>query len=417
MRKFYSTQLVTIFVLFFSMTMLTHSANAVIKLRITFSSADWQCYRDQNANATSAELIVWRSSIPNAGNNYETLVARYTITGPLTNFDLNVGSTAGHFTCVLNKPTASQASLTYTSPIDFHTSRYLVDGNIEPLAITCTPPDITPPTPASAATNTAGTEVAVTFNEDVDWFSNGDPADWTVKLNGTATTVTAVNISLSQVLLTVSPAIAPGATVTVDFDDTNQSIYDNNFNAAAAFVNYPVTNNSTATLPILLRYFKGRLVGNGFELSWETTLEDQAKEMVVERSTDGSSFYAIGKLPVRGVGSVYRWVDQEGRGRRFYRLRLVDLDESYKFSPLIAADDHTSASFRIFPNPSALILRIQSTLTDGTLSIRDLSGKECLKTGWRKGQNIDLATLPAGMYVVELVNGSTRYLERLLIRK
>lgn len=417
MRNFYSARLVGMFVLLFSLTMLTHSANAVIKLRITFSSADWQCYRDQNSNASTAQLIVWRSTIPNAGNNYQTEVARYNITGPLTNFDLNVGSTAGHFTCVLMNPSFQSASLTFTSPIDFNNSVYLIDGDIQALSITCTPPDVTPPTPSSAATNTAGTEVAVTFNEDIDWFSTGDPADWTVKLNGTATTVTAVTINLNQVLLTVSPAIAPGVTVTVDYDDTNEYIYDNNFNPAVSFVNYPVTNNSTATLPILLRYFKGRAVGNGFELSWETTIEDQAKEMVVERSGDGTTFHAIGNVPVRGVGTLYRWVDKEGSGRRFYRLRLVDLDESYKFSPLIAADEHTSASFRIFPNPSALILRIQTTLTNGMLTIRDLSGKECLKTSWQKGQHVDLISLPAGMYVVELVNGSTRYLERLLIKK
>jgi hypothetical protein len=57
--------------LFLFVALFSNYSHAVIRLKINFSS--FQCYKDQNNNAGYGELIIFRSNIPNAGNNYGTV--------------------------------------------------------------------------------------------------------------------------------------------------------------------------------------------------------------------------------------------------------------------------------------------------------------------------------------------------------
>lgn len=161
----------------------------------------------------------------------------------------------------------------------------------------------------------------------------------------------------------------------------------------------------TGSLPITLEYFKGNASPAGFELQWSTSLEQNANYIEVERSTDGKNFLSQTKVAAKGVPSKYSYTDvsSDANARYFYRLRLVDIDGSSKFSQVIYLSRAVrSGIFEINPNPATAIVRIQSAFTSATLQIYSLSGALVKTEKWNTGMVIDVSGLPSGTYLLKL---------------
>lgn len=103
------------------------------------------------------------------------------------------------------------------------------------------------PTLSSAIINAAGTSLTLTYNEALD--TGSTPATGAFSLAGTARTVSGVNVTGSTVVLTLSGAVAQGATVTVSYTAGGSPIQDSAGNDAANLTNQAVTNNSTVFIP------------------------------------------------------------------------------------------------------------------------------------------------------------------------
>ncbi|MFZ2448287.1 MAG: Ig-like domain-containing protein [Syntrophobacteraceae bacterium] len=114
------------------------------------------------------------------------------------------------------------------------------------MTITCTAPDTTGPSPVSAATNTGGTTVTITFNEDVE-YSWAETSDFTVRSNGTPVTLTGVTYSGSTTILTPQSPLVSGNTITVSYNNSSDALVDSSYNATDSFTNFAVTNNVTFT--------------------------------------------------------------------------------------------------------------------------------------------------------------------------
>ncbi|HSK11996.1 MAG TPA: PKD domain-containing protein, partial [Phnomibacter sp.] len=122
-----------------------------------------------------------------------------------------------------------------------------------------------------------------------------------------------------------------------------------------------VTSNEIimeSVLPITLYAFSGRKVAAGHQLNWATASESNSDRFIVERSADGLQFTNIGELKAAGNSAsnrAYVYIDRNpANGKNFYRLKMQDLDGSFKFSNVIVID--ASARGRvvsIFPNPTA----------------------------------------------------------------
>jgi uncharacterized repeat protein (TIGR02059 family) len=111
--------------------------------------------------------------------------------------------------------------------------------------------DVTAPTLSSAAIDSAGTSLTLTYSEALD--TGSTPANGAFSLAGTTRTVTGVNVTGSTVVLTLSAAVAQGATVTVSYTAGGAPIQDSAGNDAANLSGQAVTNNSTSdqTAPVL----------------------------------------------------------------------------------------------------------------------------------------------------------------------
>ncbi|HEY4337952.1 MAG TPA: discoidin domain-containing protein, partial [Puia sp.] len=98
-------------------------------------------------------------------------------------------------------------------------------------------------------------------------------------------------------------------------------------------------------LPIGLSSFTGKRTGSSVVLQWTTQTEQNAANFVVERSVDGTHFASIATVRAEGNSNTpqdYTATDERpAKGINYYRLRMVDLDGRFSYSPviLVRSDD------------------------------------------------------------------------------
>jgi hypothetical protein len=109
-------------------------------------------------------------------------------------------------------------------------------------------------------------------------------------------------------------------------DEDDESGYNQN-NKAEFNIKY------NKPLPVELISFSA--VGNNGKavLNWATAMESGFNYFGVEKSTNGVDFVGVGVVSATGSRSTYRY-DTSYRGGTYFRLKLVDNDGSFKFSPV-----------------------------------------------------------------------------------
>ena len=99
--------------------------------------------------------------------------------------------------------------------------------------------------------------------------------------------------------------------------------------------NARITSTPASPLPVVLVSFTARAQGGGdVALAWRTASEKNSARFEVERSTNGTAFARIGKVPAAGRSSAprsYAWTDRTVPAQAallYYRLRQVDTDSA-----------------------------------------------------------------------------------------
>lgn len=190
-------------------------------------------------------------------------------------------------------------------------------------------------------------------------------------------------------------------------------------------------SNGVAILPVILENFTGKLNGNGsVNLNWKTSTEINAKYFLVERSTDAQTYSPVTKILASGSsggGAVYNTTDYlPAKGANFYRLRMVDIDESFEYSRIVNittknTKSETVAITSAYSNGGNIQVNINSTDAKVvSLAVLDGSGK-LLSNGnisLNKGMNLiskNLA-LPKGIYHISLLAGEEKITKTIIYK-
>jgi hypothetical protein len=165
---------------------------------------------------------------------------------------------------------------------------------------------------------------------------------------------------------------------------------------------------SANPLPIELTDFKIRAVSTGIKLNWTTLSEFNSDRFEIERSNTGLFFTSIDKVPAFGNSLSrrdYEYIDYYPYdGKNYYRLKLVDIDGSYKYSSLTYIDSKTESAPSIFPNPVKRGEKLHVAMFSGEAAIFDLSGRPIATVKPGDGF-IDTTDLTPGIYLVSLQGG------------
>ncbi|MEI6947471.1 T9SS type A sorting domain-containing protein [Paraflavisolibacter sp. H34] len=177
-----------------------------------------------------------------------------------------------------------------------------------------------------------------------------------------------------------------------------------------------VSPQMLATLPVTLGTFSAVLQNNRVQIKWNTYEESNSHYFIVERSLDGKTWTSVDSVLAQGNSAAVTWYssnDQFSDSVAHYRLRMVDLDESFKYSNAVVLVQKAAGSVRVFPNPfmSSLNVSLKSEVeTAAVARLFSFEGRMVHQSNVQlhKGQNSfslnNLSSLPSGTYVLKVVD-------------
>ena len=172
---------------------------------------------------------------------------------------------------------------------------------------------------------------------------------------------------------------------------------------------------------------------------WRTVSETNCAGYEVQRSDDESAWHVVGYVAGRGTTAnehAYQCDDVLPPKLRqdrmlFYRLRQIDNDGTYDFSPIVEVNTgntaHTLALHNVYPNPASDRITVQYTLPDAIqarISVYAMAGQEVaaftggeLSGGGGHILSVSTTHLPPGGYLLELVAADTRLVQQFVVRR
>jgi hypothetical protein len=182
-------------------------------------------------------------------------------------------------------------------------------------------------------------------------------------------------------------------------------------------------------LPIELGSFTGWAETKTNELKWNTQSEENSATFEVERSIDSENFERVGVVSAAGNSAeaiTYSFTDENPvTGINYYRLKMVDLDETYEYSEIIQIKRTGQSTIKVFPNPFSKDISIQLTALESGLTqfmVFDITGKQVMaqELEIQSGvSNIDLklSSLIKGTYVVKVLLPGSEFLTTKIVKK
>lgn len=165
-----------------------------------------------------------------------------------------------------------------------------------------------------------------------------------------------------------------------------------------------------APLPVILTSFNASAEGLSTKLVWNTAEESGITEYIVEKSTDGRNYTAIGTVKAANLKS-YSFTDGQSADNSYYRLKMVELNGTFKYSYIVSVKAKLNASISLSPNPVKSTLMIQHPKAGMNSHIQILGAAGQLIKDIRLStnaviSNIDMSSLTSGLYHVVYKNGS-----------
>lgn len=196
------------------------------------------------------------------------------------------------------------------------------------------------------------------------------------------------------------------------------------FNGTPTNGNDVNNDNSTTSvtvsgiLPIELLRFDALPDDNHVLLEWETATEINNSHFEIQRSADGRYYQTIGQVAGHGTASEvisYSFMDNQPlNGKNHYRLKQVDFDGSFEYSPIKQVELSGQSHLIIYPNPA----EIGSEVTIRGQEIRDVKvydmlGKLFIHEEYNQPAHevkLSSSKLPRGMYITRINNSSEKRL-------
>ncbi|MBS1735308.1 MAG: T9SS type A sorting domain-containing protein [Bacteroidetes bacterium] len=180
---------------------------------------------------------------------------------------------------------------------------------------------------------------------------------------------------------------------------------------------------SSIPLPVTLTNFNARKGGVSNTLTWSTSQEINSNYFSIQRSEDGTIFSEIGKVNASGNSTTirnYSYVDVKPvKGINYYRIKMVDKDNSGKYSDIRNVRNDALLVFSIYPNPVSenLILEWNSVEAGkAAITITDEAGRvfynnESIVNSGNNKLTIEVAKFAKGIYNIKVKQGADSYLK------
>lgn len=168
-----------------------------------------------------------------------------------------------------------------------------------------------------------------------------------------------------------------------------------------------------SSLPVVLTSFNAAVEGLNTKIIWNTADEMDIANYVIEKSTDGRSFTAIGTVKATNQ-KTYSFSDGANGDNTFYRLKMVDQDGAFKYSYVVSIKSKLNANISLSPNPVRNNLMIQhpKLTTDGHIQIVSVNGsvlKDIKVAANAVISYVDMSGFTSGLYHVVFRSGADKF--------
>lgn len=177
--------------------------------------------------------------------------------------------------------------------------------------------------------------------------------------------------------------------------------------------------NATIPIPVKLLSFTAAKKNNLVALNWITTNEQNSLQFEVEQSTDGINFSQAGIVAAKNGPSDNQYhYDYSGNGT-FFRLKIVDRDGRFTYSPVIRISSNPGKMAKVFPNH--IFNGELNIFPDGTLqSMQLLDGQGKMVMSKRYGYPVvhdvlDIRSVSKGIYFVKMNYADAVSTERIVV--
>ncbi len=213
--------------------------------------------------------------------------------------------------------------------------------------------------------------------------------------------------------------------VTIDITAVDTGNHEFFIRSKDAFGKWSITNYlhfyKDRALPVTLLSFEATPLQNEVLLQWKTVTEENSNYFEIEFSSDAIAFSAIGKVAATGNSvtvSSYEFTHTRPNlnGSNYYRIKELDKDGRFTYSPLRTVKFSNKTDFVINPNPVRNNLTVYSKEKDLLLHIFDNAGKNLLT---QKINNyttlINFSSFANGMYyLIAEKDGKPLYIRKIV---
>ncbi len=173
-------------------------------------------------------------------------------------------------------------------------------------------------------------------------------------------------------------------------------------------VNFGVQSPAIIGLPLKLSHFSATQQNCTAYLKWETVQEINSARFDVELSTDGGrSFTIITNIAAAGNSDNLRRYEYSHPlmpGLNIFRLSMVDIDGTSKYSSVVFLKCGTETRISVFPNPATTNINVVGMSTGKKeVSIASINGSILgVYETTTSYISINTANLPAGIYILKI---------------
>lgn len=178
--------------------------------------------------------------------------------------------------------------------------------------------------------------------------------------------------------------------------------------------------STSSTLPANVITFKATAAGDAAKLQWTVEDQENVERYIVERSSNGNSFTAVGSVDAKGTANEkidYQFTDINAAAFAstvYYRIKIADKDGKANYTHVlpVSFETYTRAFVTVQPNPvvnNATVLVTSTTEEMVQLRITDNTGRIVMSKNIRlvKGKNtleLNVNSLPSGLYYLDVTS-------------
>lgn len=172
-------------------------------------------------------------------------------------------------------------------------------------------------------------------------------------------------------------------------------------------------NPDDISLPVSILNFQVVLEDSMVKLIWQAKNERNNQGFTIEKRISNNQWKTIGYVSSNHTTyqtSDYSFTDIEPlRGINYYRLKQIDFNGEFAYSPIRSIYFSNSEGIDIFPNPVSTVLFVEQN-TGNYFQILDTYGKK-QKEGILDSNQINVEDLPTGLYLISIDGITNKFIK------